>query len=172
MTTSEAAKILLIIEGAYPGRFESTEKTIQVWAKLLDDVPYEIASRAAAALCRTSKFPPAVSEIREAIAEALDPLPSVEEAYETARRVARNYSPYTPMPSDMHPMVARALDVVGIDTMAYTDEPTVVAAQFRRVYSGLREQEIVKRQRGDVPLIPAPSTVRKIGEGHQETLTQ
>lgn len=170
MDRVDAAKILRIIEGAYPGRFESTEAAIDAWAALLRDVPYELASRAAAALCRTSKFPPSVAEIREAIAEAIDPLPSAEEAYEQARRVARDYSPYSPMPDDLHPMVARALDIVGIEMMAYTNEPSVVAAQFRRVYEGLREREIVRRQRGDVALIPGPHNVHQLQDHRPKAL--
>lgn len=171
MTEAQAAKILLIIEGAYPGRFESTEKTIKAWAALLGDVPYELAEQAAAALCRTNKFPPSVAEIRGAIAEAFSPLPSVEEAYETARRVARDYSPYTPIPDNLHPMVARALDIVGIETMAYTHEPTVIAAQFRRVYENLREREIVRRQQGDAALIPAPDNVRQLADARSKAVT-
>lgn len=165
MTRSEAAKLLLIIEGAFPERFRSTDTAIDAWATLLGDIPYEIASQAAAAICRTSKFPPTIAEIREAVAEVMSPLPSAEEAYEAARRVARTYSPYDPAPTGLHPMVARALDIVGIETMAYTHEPTVVAAQFRRVYEGLREREIRRRQQGNVALIAAPEDAQRIADG-------
>lgn len=171
MTEGEAAKVLLIIEESYPGRFTTSEDTMAVWARMLGDIPYDIVSQAVAALCRTSKFPPTISEIREAVAEAFDPLPSVEDAYESARRIARDYSPYTPVPDTLHPMVARALDIVGIETMAYTHEPTVIAAQFRRVYEGLREREIVKRQQGDAALMPAPDNVRQLDDARKKALT-
>src|SRR5690606_5707191 len=96
--------------------------------------------------------------IRREVAEGIDELPTLEEAYEQARAAARDYSPYAWHPWErqrnsgpvLHPLVAQALDVVGVETMAYTDEPSVVAAQFRRVYENLRERVIVRRQKGDM----------------------
>lgn len=151
MSEDDVTKLLLIIEESYPQRFTTTDDTISVWTGMLADMDYQDASRAVVALCRTNKFPPGISEIREAVAETVDTLPGVDDAYAEARDAAsRRWTPPNgPIPHVSHPLIAQALKIIGVETMAMTDRPSVVAAQFRRTYENLRLSEIRKRQTGE-----------------------
>jgi hypothetical protein len=50
---------------SYPGRFETDEKMVEVWWKLLEDLSDDDVLAAGANLCATSKFPPCIAEVRE-----------------------------------------------------------------------------------------------------------
>src|SRR5690606_32648088 len=125
-----------IIEEAYPGRFVTTEDTIRAWIQLIGDLDAEAAISAVLDHCRTGEFPPTVAAIRRRVAEHYSAVPSAEDAYEEAREAAaRRWTPPNgPMPEFSHPLIRRSVEILGIEVMAMTTEPSVVAAQFRRVY--------------------------------------
>jgi len=148
MNEQQVLRLLRVIRGAYP-RVTFTDDTIDAYTVMLKDLPYELAQRAVVDLIRTSQWPPTVAEICRRAAELVDPLPDVDEAYEAARRAAREHSPYDDQNralEALHPLVRQALLTVGIETMAYTDQPMIAAAQFRQVYERLRESQLIRRQ--------------------------
>jgi len=145
--------ILKIIEGAWDKPFG--DDAAAVWARALADLPFEATQQAILLLVRTHKFRPSIAEIRQTVFDLVDPLPTAEEAWEEARRAARTFSPYHGgvLHEWSHPLIERAARVVGIETMAYSEEPTVIAAQFRRVYENLREREQIRRQQESTPAL-------------------
>lgn len=145
--------LLKIIEGAWDKPFG--DDAAAVWSRALADLPFEATQQAILMLVRTHKFRPSIAEIRQAVLELVDPLPTAEEAWEEARQAARTFSPYHGgiLHEWSHPLIERAARVVGIETMAYSEEPTVIAAQFRRVYESLREREQIRRQQESVPAL-------------------
>ena len=148
MTEVEAAKLIKVLQEAYP-RSEFSEGRIEIYTMMLADLPYPAAQKAVLKLIATSPFLPTIAEIRKTAAELVDPLPSVDEAYEAARRAAQQHSPYSgrnPALDKLHPLVRQALQTVGIETMAYTDQPMIAAAQFRQVYERLKDRELSRRQ--------------------------
>ena len=148
MNEQQVLRLLRVIRGAYP-RVTFTDDTIDAYTVMLKDLPYELAQRAVVDLIRTSQWPPTVAEICRRAAELVDPLPDVDEAYESARRAAREHSPYDGQNralEALHPLVRQALLTVGIETMAYTDQPMIAAAQFRQVYERLKDRELSRRQ--------------------------
>jgi len=149
--------ILKIIEGAWDKPF--SDNAAAIWSRALADLPFEAAQQAVLLLVRTHKYRPSIAEIRQTVFELVDPLPTAEEAWEEARRAARTFSPYHGgvLHEWSHPLIERAARVVGIETMAYSEEPTVIAAQFRRVYENLREREQIRRQQ-EAFRLPSPST--------------
>src|SRR5690606_20954020 len=93
-------------------------------------------------------------EIRRTAAEYMhDPIPDVDEAYQEAREYAKHrYNPNDgPQSAEMliraglRPLTARALASVGVDVMATTTEPSVVAAQFKAAYQRLSDSEHRRR---------------------------
>lgn len=149
MTRDEVEQVLFVLqEGRTDGR-RFSEETIDIWCDLLADLPFEAAKAAAVHLLRTSSYPPTVADIRKMVAEMIDPLPSAEDAYLEARELARSYSPYTQAPlAASCSLIAKAISVIGIETLAYTDNSEYVGREFRRVYENLRDREIRARQIG------------------------
>lgn len=148
--------LLKVIEGAWDKPF--SDNAAAIWSRALADLPFEAAQQAVLRLVRTHTFRPSIAEIRQAVLELVDPLPTTEEAWEEARNAARTFSPYHGgvLHEWSHPLIEQAARVVGIETMAYSEEPTVVAAQFRRVYENLRERAQIRRQQ-EVFRLPSPS---------------
>lgn len=153
MTEVEAAKLIKVLQEAYP-RTEFTEGRIEIYTQLLADLPYAAAQKAVLKLIATSPFLPTVAEIRKATAEYMHgPLPDADEAYREARQYAKHrYNPNDGpleaealMAAGLRPLTARALASVGVDVMALTDEPSVVAAQFKAAYQRLAEKEQERR---------------------------
>lgn len=156
--------LLKVIEGAWDKPF--SDNSAAIWSRALADLPFEAAQQAVLRLVRTHKFRPSIAEIRQAVLELVDPLPTTEEAWEEARNAARTFSPYHGgiLHEWSHPLIEQAARVVGIETMAYSEEPTVVAAQFRRVYENLRERAQIRRQQETLRLPGAAAPMLTEGE--------
>src|SRR5690606_34795428 len=155
-----------VIQEAYPGRVAFSEDSIKVWSAALADLPTEETKLAVDRLVKASRFPPSIAEIRQAVAELVDPIPSAEDAYHEARMIAQRFSPYSKeTPPYSHPLIRRAVEIIGIDTMAYTTDPQYIGRQFRDVYQRLRDQEITRRQTGQaLPLTTRERLVLMAGE--------
>ena len=71
MTKKEALQILAILKAAYPSSFNGTKEelsgTVSVWALQFADMPADIVLMAVHKLISTSKFPPAIAEVKKAI---------------------------------------------------------------------------------------------------------
>lgn len=74
MTKAEAVKLFAVITASYPRdtAFAAADAQMAgVWAKMLADVPYEIAENAVTAHVANSPFPPSIAEIRQWTAKAV-----------------------------------------------------------------------------------------------------
>jgi len=72
MTREETLQVLAILKAAYPSSYSGMTKreangTVSVWSMQFADVPVEIVLMAVQKLISTSKFPPAISEVRSKI---------------------------------------------------------------------------------------------------------
>lgn len=71
MTKKEALQILAILKAAYPSSFNGTKEeltgTVAVWALQFADMPADIVLMAVHKLISTSKFPPAIAEVKKVI---------------------------------------------------------------------------------------------------------
>lgn len=173
MTQEQVLDVLEFVRACYP-TFEVTERRIDAWAVMLQDLPYQAVKRAVVAHAADSKFPPSIAEIRQRAAEYVyEPIPGVDEAYREAREFAKHrYNPNNgPMTAEqlvqagLRPLTARALASVGVDVMALTSEPSVVAAQFKAAYQRIADSEAARRRlpmaalpagRGDAPALDWP----------------
>lgn len=153
MTASEVLDVLEFIRACYPN-FAVTERTIDAYTVMLADLPHEAVKKAVVSHAATSRFAPTVAELRQRTMEYVhDPIPDVDDAYHEAREYAKHrYNPNDgPMTAAMleqvglRPLTARALASVGVDVMATTTEPSVVAAQFKAAYQRLSDSEHRRR---------------------------
>lgn len=70
MTQKEALQVLAILKAAYPNSYRNmTEEeavgTVSVWAMQFSTIPVDIVLMAIQKLISSSKFPPAISEVKE-----------------------------------------------------------------------------------------------------------
>lgn len=166
MQEHEALIVAKYIQAAWGKEF--TDEQLDVWTDALAPIPYEVANQVAQRLVRTNKWAPSIAEFLAAVWEFVDPLPTAEQAYAEARNAARTFSPYSGGVRHewSHPLIEQAAKVVGIETMAYSEEPTVVAAQFRRVYENLRERAQIRRQQETLRLPTGAAPALTEGTNH------
>lgn len=71
MTTERKTtrKILAVLSESYPGRFEMTDKTERIWARLLGDLNDEHLMTAVEDLCSTEDWPPPIATVRRRAVE-------------------------------------------------------------------------------------------------------
>ena len=72
MTKDETLRVLAILKAAYPASYNGMTKreangTVAVWCMQFADVPVDIVLMAVQKLISTSKFPPAISEVKSKI---------------------------------------------------------------------------------------------------------
>lgn len=164
MTREQCEELLFAIQEAYPGRVMFSETAIALWYESLKDIPADIAAKAVKALIQRSKWPPSIAEIRAEAADLVDPLPTAEEAYAEARRVALSFYPGQPITHKWsHPVVQKAAETIGISTMAYSENPEYIGRQFREVYERIKEQE--ERRRLTQPALGLPGKHMKALRG-------
>lgn len=72
MTREETKKLFAIMTMAYPPnlRIETTEYTITLWSKLLEDIDYKDAERGIINFVKRNKYPPSIADIRAAASGA------------------------------------------------------------------------------------------------------
>ena len=87
MTREDTIKVMSILKAAYPNFYKNMTRdeamgAINVWAMQLRDIPCDIVMMAVNKIIATSKWPPAIAEVREKIKdmyyEAVGSLVSIE----------------------------------------------------------------------------------------------
>ena len=148
MTEIQAKKLLLILEGSYP-RFKFTDTMIQAYTFNLVDLPYQLASMAVRDLTRTLRFPPTPAEIRERCVLIAHDLPEVDAAWAEVREKAMGFSPYGgPRTTYSSELVKEAVKAIGgIEALAYSERPEMMARQFKEAFERLRTGHIENLQR-------------------------
>lgn len=131
--------------------------TIYLYVEHLTDLPEAQVEAAVATLVCTYEWFPTLRAIREAVAENTLGLPSQDQALVQVERLiewGRLDEGSRPAAPTLHPAVREALDHVGgFYAFRGADEPTIVRAQFLKLYASIRERQIKAVQ---VRTIPAP----------------
>lgn len=141
MTMKTLARAMALMQDAYP-RADLPDRTIQTYAAKLQDLDPAEVYDAMQQIVRTSKWPPSLADIREAVAERTLNLPTVEEAWEIAESGSLKNAPEP---------VRRAAEYVGGRwNILHSDNPTATRAQFREAYEGYRATAIRDFQAGSV----------------------
>lgn len=72
LTTDEITKLLATMSAAWPS-FRVSKESVLVWGKCLGDIPYQVLHKATLRLICTNKFPPSISELRDASLDVVRP---------------------------------------------------------------------------------------------------
>lgn len=127
--------MLKVLQDAYP-REPLPEDTLELYARMLLDLPVDLARRAVLAVIASRPYPtpPTIGEIRQAAARLILHAPTAAEALAEVRDQIREASGIYGSPRFSHPAIARAVDAIGWHNICQTQEPEVMHAQFIRVY--------------------------------------
>lgn len=95
MNKAETVKLFTVISAMFPRDMkfaQADQLMIDMWQKMLADIPYDAAEKAVTATVSTSPFPPSIAEIRDYATRLNGPRRmTAEEAWGHACDVMRNY---------------------------------------------------------------------------------
>jgi hypothetical protein len=133
MDSKTIAEILQLISESYPGRWQLTKQTTQVWSRMLRDIDPKYGLHAVVELCGSGDYPPTIAQIRKTahnLSRGHVAPPSPWEAWE--RAIAG-----TPGGS----IEERAINLIGGSwAIKHSENPEVLRSQFLRCYSELLEK--------------------------------
>lgn len=146
-----------VLAAGYP-HFNLTPETIRVYQRTLTDIPGEVLDQAVMHLLTTSKFFPSVAEIREAcfgIMTNAAEIPSAFEAWQEVQdqiALCGDYFRYDNgrKPSYSHPLVSKAVEIMGYQNLCMSDNMVADRAHFFKVYESL-----YRRAEADMKMLPA-----------------
>ena len=99
MNKAETVKLFTVISAMFPRDMkfaQADQLMIDMWQKMLEDIPYDAAEKAITASVATSPFPPSISEIRDYATRLNGPRRlTAEEAWGQASEVIRTYGTRT-----------------------------------------------------------------------------
>lgn len=175
MNKAETAKLLAYIAIAYPnGKVEPNEPTVNMWAQFTADVPYDLAKNAVDAMISTSKFPPSISEVREAVARAQSEARgdlSVQDALAKLQRSFKAYGYHNPTGAREY-LGEQIWRVVTMVAGSYADlcmsEDGNWPARFERLYNGqtaqdMRQLQIPAQVQEHLKALGAGQVLKRIG---------
>jgi hypothetical protein len=147
MTHGECLAIVTGLVSAYPR--ELSEATLEVYCEDLRDLDPQALMAAVVHLRRTSKWLPAISEIRaEAGRTSLPHAPSVAEAWTEAMRLMARIGTYRALGTAGNPYVNRTLRLCGRWADICQEDTTWLRKRFAEIYAdvvGGAEREVAAR---------------------------
>lgn len=150
------------LKAAFP-RQDMTLATFEQYALFLRDIPDLLLDSVVDSLIATEKWLPSIAQIREAAADTALQLPTESAALtQIYARIAWTREGDDTRP-DVHPLVKKALDLVGgYPAFRTSEDPAVVRGQFGRIYRDLRAAEIRHVQTSPTEMLAAGSRPREI----------
>lgn len=136
---------MAILTAAYPNN-KVTAETIRVYQLTLQDIPEDVLEQAILHITTTTKFFPTVAEIRDAayiIMVGTNKIPSAYEAWkEVQDQIAKcgdyyRYDDSAHVPEYSHPLVEKAVSIMGYITLCESDNIVADRAHFFKVYESL-----------------------------------
>ena len=93
MDKKEFAVLVAVVRDAYPtAKFLKTDESMKLWYDMLQDLDFELASRALSEYIKANKFPPTIADIRQLAAEQLiGEDPGWSTAWDEVRKAISSY---------------------------------------------------------------------------------
>ena len=138
-------KCMRFLEVAYSGKLNITSdpEQLRVYYGMLGDLPEKVLMQSIQKFVAISKWPPAISELREMAASIILPEPvKWSDAWETVQKAIR----YCGMTDErgayerMDELTAQTVRSMGWRTLCMSDNPVADRAHFQRIYESLEKQ--------------------------------
>lgn len=181
MTKAETVKLFAVIAASYPRdtAFAAADaQMVGVWAKMLADVPHEIAESAVAAHVTTSQFPPSIAEIRQwAVKASMPASMDADQAWGLVLAAIRSNGYYDPqgakaaMPPEVWETAMRIYPAW--EQLCMSENGIADRAHFMRMWEARakREREIAVLPEAMRTAISEP-TQKALPGGNQKCLLQ
>lgn len=168
MTHEETLKIMALLTAAYP-QANIEEETIQIYIKFLLDLPCEAGQAAALELIASSRWFPAVAELRQAAVEAMpeNQIPGPGEAWGEVVGQLRAVGWYG-RPSFSHPAITKAVKAMGWRELCMSENVVADRAHFLRIYENYQER--AKKELWQLPEVQQlrAKLTRELPSGQEE----
>lgn len=128
--------VLEFLMNAYPNKAIG-EETIQIYLRLLADIPADLLKAAALAHVTQSQFFPTVAELRDAGAALMERALGLPNAYDAWNEVCRAITTHGHIrtPEFTHPLIKKAVDACGgWRTLCMSENQIADRARFFQVY--------------------------------------
>lgn len=147
MTREEALTVATMLVEAYPREIQAG--TLKAYALHLTDLDRTVAVAAIRRLVATSKWLPAISEIRQAVARQTLPVaPDAAVAWDAAVTLMRRYGSYGTLGAAGNPYVNRTLRLCGAWEDICHEDVTWLRKRFVEIYATVVQQAEVALQIG------------------------
>lgn len=158
MTQTEIAKLIAMLIAAFP-QSQFSEASSELYESLLEDVELDLGMLAVQRIIATSKWLPAIAEIRTTVAEIkYGPKRMGAEAWGDVSEAVRRVGAWRPPPTFEDPLVAECVRLLGWLSICRGSNEVSDRARFIDLYDGLQERE--RRDLTSGYRLPAPIPAR------------
>jgi hypothetical protein len=164
MTGAEAVRILDVLKRAYP-RQTIERGTLELYAELLGDLDFAATLAAVRRIVTTGQWFPSIAEIRAEATKTAEVRPALD-AWEDVKRAFVAVG-HCGRPEFDDPLVRRAVECLGWQSLCVSTNETADRARFCELYSDLAKREQTRRQLGAAALPEGPRGVRALGPGEK-----
>jgi hypothetical protein len=176
MTPQETKKIFAILMVSYPKFFPAEDKdklrlTIELWAEMLADIPFEVVQVAVKKMILESPYPPAISDVRKQIADIMtapEDRIDASTAWGEVLHAIRMFG--WPRPEEamesLSPRTRQVVKAMGWQEICQATEAGVVRGQFLKMYDAYASRE---RQESLLPQ-SMKNIIKQIGQSNQKLL--
>lgn len=155
MTKREFGLFAAAIRTYYPREnILPNEQAHDLWFRQLQDVPYPVAEAVLAKWVATNKWSPAISDIRDGMAEIQNGGPADDwgEAWDQAMTAIRRFGSYDEdgALASLPPLTRETVRRLGYKSLCWSENQVADRANFRQVY------EILSKRKVETDKIPLP----------------
>lgn len=156
MTGENTVQLFAMIAALYPGKgaafAAASPVMVKTWAKMLEDMPFELAQAGLQAHAANSPFPPTIAEIKARADSLTTNRMGADEAWELARKIIGRYGIYrkADAKANTDPEVWTVIERMGYRDLCTSENADVIRAQFMRIWDAN-----AKRERETAMLPPA-----------------
>lgn len=150
-TRVEIIERLGILIAAYPNT-QVTGDTINVYVRMLEDVPVQVLDCAVKQSLAECKFFPSVAELREKVFALSSNVSQVPDGWAAWGQVVNEIhrTGFYGQPEFKSPLLARAVEIIGWRELCTSENSVADRAHFVKIYDQLKH-----RAEQDVKLLPA-----------------
>ena len=144
VSKQEFATLVLAMQAMYGEEFIGTEEAMDVWFALLNDLDYQILSKALQKHMLTNKFKPTVAELREIYADLICPVISDwSEGWEQVSKAIGHYGMYrTEEAMESFDEVTReAVKRLGFQNICLSENIVADRARFAEIYQAIQQRK-------------------------------
>lgn len=149
MTKEEFVKIAYVLRKSYAkDKFLQDEAEVEIWFRMLHDLPYDLTAKAAQKWITTEKWSPSIAEIRETVAGMTISIPDWSEAWENVLRMIHKHGTWNVEEAlnGMDALTRKCVKRLGFVNICNSENIGVDRANFRQIYETEAQRAMTNAQ--------------------------